>query len=88
MIARLASSAPPPAWEVWTTLLISVVTAMLVVWFAAKVFKVALLMHGRPAELRDSDQVGTDGLISPSPVAAPCAVQRSAAASHSAMEPS
>jgi ABC-type Na+ efflux pump permease subunit len=48
MIARVASNAPPPAWEVWTTLLISVVTAMLVVWFAAKVFKVALLMHGRP----------------------------------------
>jgi ABC-2 type transport system permease protein len=48
MIARVASSAPPPAWEVWTTLLISVVTALLVVWFAAKVFKVALLMHGRP----------------------------------------
>ncbi len=48
MIARVASSAPPPAWEVWTTLLISLVTAMLVVWFAAKVFKVALLMHGRP----------------------------------------
>jgi ABC-2 type transport system permease protein len=48
MIARVSSSAPPPAWEVWTTLLISVVTAMLVVWFAAKVFKVALLMHGRP----------------------------------------
>jgi ABC-2 type transport system permease protein len=48
MIARIASSSPPPAWEVWTTLLISLVTAMLVVWFAAKVFKVALLMHGRP----------------------------------------
>ena len=48
MIARVASSAPPPAWEVWVTLLISIVTAMLVVWFAAKVFKVALLMHGRP----------------------------------------
>ena len=48
MIARVASSAPPPAWEVWTTLLISIVTALLVVWFAAKVFKVALLMHGRP----------------------------------------
>ncbi|HTV80047.1 MAG TPA: ABC transporter permease [Steroidobacteraceae bacterium] len=48
MIARLSSIAPPPSWEVWTTLLISLVTAMLVVWFAAKVFKVALLMHGRP----------------------------------------
>ena len=48
MIARVSSSAPPPAWEVWTTLLISVVASMLVVWFAAKVFKIALLMHGRP----------------------------------------
>jgi ABC-2 type transport system permease protein len=48
MIARVASSAPPPAWEVWTTLFISCVTSALVVWFAAKVFKISLLMHGKP----------------------------------------
>lgn len=48
MIGRVASSAPPPAWEVWTTLLISCVTSALVIWFAAKVFKIALLMHGKP----------------------------------------
>jgi ABC-2 type transport system permease protein len=51
MIARVASSAPPPAWEVWTTLSISCVTALLVVWFAAKVFKIALLMHGKPPSI-------------------------------------
>jgi ABC-2 type transport system permease protein len=51
MIARIASSAPPPAWEVWTTLLISCVTSALVVWFAAKVFKIALLMHGKPPSI-------------------------------------
>jgi ABC-2 type transport system permease protein len=51
MIARIASSAPPPAWQVWTTLLISCLTATLVVWFAAKVFKVALLMHGKPPNI-------------------------------------
>jgi ABC-2 type transport system permease protein len=51
MIARVASSAPPPAWQVWATLLVSCVTASLVVWFAAKVFKVALLMHGKPPNL-------------------------------------
>ncbi len=51
MIARVASSAPPPAWQVWTTLLISCITAALVVWFAAKVFKVALLMHGKPPNI-------------------------------------
>ncbi len=51
MIARVASSAPPPAWQVWTTLLISCVTSALVVWFAAKVFKIALLMHGKPPSI-------------------------------------
>lgn len=51
MIARVASSTPPPAWEVWTTLLISCVTGLAVVWFAAKVFKIALLMHGKPPSL-------------------------------------
>ncbi len=48
MIARVASSAPPPAWEVWATLLVSCVAASGVLWFAAKVFKIALLMHGKP----------------------------------------
>jgi ABC-2 type transport system permease protein len=51
MIARIASSAPPPAWQVWTTLFISCVTSTLVVWFAAKVFKIALLMHGKPPSI-------------------------------------
>jgi ABC-2 type transport system permease protein len=51
MIGRVASSAPPPAWQVWTTFFISCVTAALVVWFAAKVFKIALLMHGKPPSI-------------------------------------
>lgn len=51
MIARVASSAPPPAWQVWTTLLISCVASALVIWFAAKVFKIALLMHGKPPSI-------------------------------------
>jgi ABC-2 type transport system permease protein len=51
MIGRIASSAPPPAWQIWTTLLISCVTSALVVWFAAKVFKIALLMHGKPPSI-------------------------------------
>jgi ABC-2 type transport system permease protein len=51
MIGRIASSAPPPAWEVWTTFFISCVTSALVIWFAAKVFKIALLMHGKPPSI-------------------------------------
>jgi hypothetical protein len=33
---------------VWATLFISCMAASAVLWFAAKVFKVALLMHGKP----------------------------------------
>ncbi len=51
MLARLSSSSPPPGWEVAVTLLISCATAACVVWFAAKVFKIALLMHGKPPSL-------------------------------------
>ncbi len=32
-------------------MLVSCVTAAAVVWFAAKVFKIALLMHGKPPSL-------------------------------------
>ncbi len=51
MLARISSSSPPPGWEVAVTLLISCATAAAVVWFAAKVFKIALLMHGKPPSL-------------------------------------
>jgi ABC-2 type transport system permease protein len=51
MMARVASSSPPPTWQVWSTLLVSCVTAGAVVWFAAKVFKIGLLMHGKPPSL-------------------------------------
>lgn len=51
MLARLASDTPPPAWQVWLTMLIGFGTAALTVWFAAKVFRIGLLMHGKPPNL-------------------------------------
>jgi ABC-2 type transport system permease protein len=48
MLARLASSSPPPAWQVVLSLLAGVVGAAIAVWFAAKIFRVGLLMHGKP----------------------------------------
>lgn len=52
MLARVASDAPPPAWQVGVTMLIGVGTALLTVWFAAKVFRIGLLMHGKPPNVR------------------------------------
>jgi ABC-2 type transport system permease protein len=51
MMARLASSSPPPVWQVLLSLAASFVAACVTVWFAAKVFRVGLLMHGKPPGL-------------------------------------
>ena len=48
MLARLASSSPPPMWQVWTTIGIGIGAACLTVWFAAKIFRIGLLMQGKP----------------------------------------
>ena len=48
MLARLASEAPPPAWQVWLTMLVGLASAAVAVWFASKIFKIGLLMHGKP----------------------------------------
>ena len=51
MMTRMASDSPPPVWQVWLTLLVGVGGAVAAVWFAGKVFKVGLLMHGRPPNI-------------------------------------
>lgn len=48
MLARLASDAPPPFWQVPVTVALGLMFAAAVLWFAAKVFKIGLLMHGKP----------------------------------------
>jgi ABC-type Na+ efflux pump permease subunit len=48
MMTRMASDAPPPAWQVWLTVLVGLGAACAAIWFAGKVFKVGLLMHGKP----------------------------------------
>jgi ABC-2 type transport system permease protein len=48
MLARLASGTPPPLWQVFGSLVAGFAGACVAVWFAAKVFKIGLLMHGKP----------------------------------------
>jgi|HubBroStandDraft_6_1064221.scaffolds.fasta_scaffold06454_3 ABC-2 type transport system permease protein len=50
MPARLASDAPPPGWQVALTMLVALGFAFLVLWFAAKVFRIGLLMQGKPPD--------------------------------------
>jgi ABC-2 type transport system permease protein len=48
ILARLASSSPPPVWQVLLSLAVSIGGACVAVWFAAKVFRIGLLLHGKP----------------------------------------
>jgi ABC-2 type transport system permease protein len=51
MMIRVASTTPPPFWQVGLSIAIGVASAGAAMWFAAKVFKVGLLMHGKPPNM-------------------------------------
>jgi ABC-2 type transport system permease protein len=51
MMSRIASDAPPPAWQVWLTMVVGLGAAVAAIWFAGKVFRIGLLMHGKPPSL-------------------------------------
>jgi ABC-2 type transport system permease protein len=47
MLLRMTSNAPPPLWQVWLSIAIGIGSAYCAVWFAAKVFRIGLLMFGK-----------------------------------------
>ncbi len=51
ILVRLASFSPPPAWQVWLSITVGVLAVFSALWVAAKVFRVGLLMHGKPPNL-------------------------------------
>ncbi|MFN8767357.1 MAG: ABC transporter permease [Lysobacteraceae bacterium] len=52
MVLRLSSNTPPPGWQVALSVVLGLVGVALAVWLAAKVFRIGLLMHGKPPDLR------------------------------------
>jgi ABC-2 type transport system permease protein len=51
MLLRMASNSPPPWWQVWLSIGIGAATVFVAIWFAAKVFRIGLLMYGKPPNL-------------------------------------
>ena len=51
MLLRMASNAPPPWWQVWLSIGVGVGSVFVAIWFAAKVFRIGLLMYGKPPSL-------------------------------------
>ncbi|MEM9064188.1 MAG: ABC transporter permease [Planctomycetota bacterium] len=52
MVIRMGTNSPPPLWQVLVSALIGAVGAYAFVWFAAKVFRVGLLMYGKPPNFK------------------------------------
>ncbi len=52
MVVRMASTQPPPWWEVWLSIAVGLASVAAAVWAAAKVFRVGLLMYGKPPDLK------------------------------------
>ncbi|MEZ5457569.1 MAG: ABC transporter permease [Lysobacteraceae bacterium] len=48
MVLRLSSSVPPPAWQIAASIAIGIAAVFATVWMAGKIFRVGLLMHGKP----------------------------------------
>ena len=48
MVMRISSNTPPPVWQIGLALLIGVLSTVVAMWLAGKVFRVGLLMHGKP----------------------------------------
>lgn len=51
MVMRVASTEPPPVWQVAASIGVNTVGVLVCLWFAAKVFRVGLLMYGKPPNL-------------------------------------
>jgi ABC-type Na+ efflux pump permease subunit len=50
MLLRLASPHPPPTWQVWLSIAVGAAGVVGAVWFASKVFRIGLLMFGKPPD--------------------------------------
>lgn len=53
MLNRLAASKAVPTWEIAATIAILAVSIVGAVWLSARVFRVGILMYGKPPKLRE-----------------------------------
>jgi ABC-type Na+ efflux pump permease subunit len=51
MLLRMASSSPPPSWQIWLSIAIGIGSAYGAIWFSAKVFRIGILLYGKAPNL-------------------------------------
>ncbi len=52
MIMRIATPETVPGWQIALSILVNLIAVWFLLWFAAKVFRVGLLMYGKPPNFR------------------------------------
>jgi ABC-type Na+ efflux pump permease subunit len=52
MLLRLSSTEPPPTWQVWLSIGIGVLSVYVAVWCTARIFRIGLLMTGKPPNFK------------------------------------
>jgi ABC-2 type transport system permease protein len=52
MMLRIASNDPPPLWQILLSLAVATVGALAAIWLAGKIFRVGMLMFGKPPNFR------------------------------------
>lgn len=52
MMIRLASNPPPPWWQAWLSIGVGIASVFGALWLAAKIFRVGLLMYGKPPNFK------------------------------------
>jgi ABC-2 type transport system permease protein len=52
MLLRLSSTEPPPTWQVWLSIGIGIAGVYAAIWCAARVFRIGILMTGKPPNFR------------------------------------
>lgn len=52
MMIRLTGSEPPPAWQIPVSIAVGLLSVLICAWAAAKIFRIGVLMYGKPPNLR------------------------------------
>lgn len=48
MVLRLAGSEPVPFWQIPATIVVGIISSIIAAWAAAKIFRIGVLMYGKP----------------------------------------
>ncbi len=52
MMLRMTSTSPPPMWQVWLSIFVGLLAVYAAIWFASKVFRIGILMFGKPPDFK------------------------------------